>query len=273
MVITSADREQLRSEGWVLVRGVVPPNNVRAALRSICAFHEIVMDDPTTWYRVPPECWDIVPVHHAESFWDNRALPTVHAAFAELIGTERLWVSMDRGSLKPPASGHPAFDRTTALHWDAKPRERLRDPRPWLQGLVFLTDTTPERAPFECVPSLFRDAADWLAAHSDANDEPDVAGREVVQVTGKAGDLVVWNALLPHRPGNNDADAPRAAQYIAMHEAGTRKETAQERVALWRDRRVPPGWRSWPPTVIDPEPGPVPELDALGRRLLGLDPW
>jgi hypothetical protein len=33
------------------------------------------------------------------------------------------------------------------------------------------------------------------------------------------------------------------------------------------------GWVVAPPTVIDPEPGPPAELDALGRRLLGLDSW
>jgi ectoine hydroxylase-related dioxygenase (phytanoyl-CoA dioxygenase family) len=178
---------------------------------------------------------------------------------------------MDRGGFKPPASGSPAYDRTTAIHWDGAPAERILEPWPSVQGMLFLTDTSAELGPFECVPSLYRDAREWLARHPETT-EPDVAGREVVRVTGRAGDLLIWNQLLPHRGGRNDGATPRVTQYIAMQRAGSCAQ-AEERVALWRDRRVPPWWRDWPPTVLDPEPGPRAELDALGRKLLGLDSW
>jgi hypothetical protein len=56
-------------------------------------------------------------------------------------------------------------------------------------------------------------------------------------------------------------------------QAGTRKVTAASRVALWRHKRVPKFWRTWPATVKDPEPGAPAVLDALGRKVLGLDPW
>jgi Phytanoyl-CoA dioxygenase (PhyH) len=273
-IFSTVDQEHFSREGWVVARGVVPGANVRRAVDAICAFHGIVLDDPSTWYRTPVEAWDIVPVHHAQAFWDNRSLPRVHRAFAEILGTERLWVSMDRGGFKPPARGDARYDRVSAIHWDAKPRERLLEAAPWLQGMIFLTDTTEEAGPFECVPSLYRDVAAWLAAHPDPKDnEPDVGDRRIVRVTGRAGDLVIWNALLPHRGGRNDGTAPRITQYVSMREAGSAEEAA-ERVGLWRDRRVPPWWRSWPPTVLDPEPGDGPaHLDALGRKLLGLDLW
>jgi ectoine hydroxylase-related dioxygenase (phytanoyl-CoA dioxygenase family) len=140
--------------------------------------------------------------------------------------------------------------------------------------MIFLTDTTPEAGPFECVPSLYRDAAGWLAAHPGPEEsEPDIGDREVVRVTGQAGDLVVWNQLLPHRGGRNEGASPRVTQYVSMGPAKSAEEAA-ERVALWRDRRVPPWWRSFPPTVVDPEPGEGPaQLSALGRKLLGLDAW
>lgn len=270
-IFDAEQRAHFQREGWVVARSVAPPENVRRAIDAICGFHGIAISDPSTWYRVPVDAWDVVPVHQAQAFWDNRSLPLVHAAFAELHGTERLWVSMDRGGFKPPASGHPSYDRTTDIHWDAKPRERIEDPVPFFQGMLFLTDTTAECGPFECVPSLYREAREWLAARPDAT-EPDATGREIVKVTGRAGDLVIWNALLPHRGGRNDGALPRVTQYISMQPAGSR-EKAAERVALWRENRVPPHWRDWPPTVIDPEPSPRAALDALGRKLLGLDEW
>jgi ectoine hydroxylase-related dioxygenase (phytanoyl-CoA dioxygenase family) len=271
MIFDAGARAQFEREGWLVARSVAPLKNVRAAVDAICGFHGIDPDDPSTWYRVPPEANDMVPVHHAQAFWDNRSLPRVHQAFAELHGTSKLWVSIDRGGFKPPTSGHPHYDRSTEIHWDAKPRERIVDPIPILQGVLFLTDTAPDAGPFECVPSLYREARTWLTEHPDAT-APDVTGREIVRVAGKAGDLVIWNALLPHRAGRNDGKTPRITQYISMQPAALRGN-AEARVALWRDNRVPEGKRSWPPTVIDPEPGPRAELDALGRKLLGLDSW
>jgi hypothetical protein len=272
MIFTDADRAHFRAEGWIVARAVAPPENVRAAITEICAFHDISLDDPSTWYRIPAESWDVVPIHQGQAIWDNRALPRVHAAFAELLGTERLWVSMDRTGFKPPAHGHRKFDRSSAIHWDDKPRERLDDPKLRLQGMLYLTDTSAEQGAFECVPSLFREAVAWLRANPK-KDEPDVTGHARVKIPGNAGDLVIWNSWLPHRGGRNEGTTPRLTQYISMFEAGTRSLTADERVALWRDKRVPKTWRDWPATVRDPEPGPPARLDALGRKLLGLDPW
>src|SRR5438045_2090228 len=94
------DLDQFRREGWVLVRGVAPESNLRTAIETICAFHDIRLDAPASWRRVPAECWDVVPIHQAQAIWDNRSLPAVHAAFAEILGTEKLWVSMDRCGFK-----------------------------------------------------------------------------------------------------------------------------------------------------------------------------
>jgi len=49
-----------------------------------------------------------------------------------------------------PAKGD--FDRETAIHWDAKPRERIRDPVPSLQGMIFLTDTVEPRHRHHAAP-------------------------------------------------------------------------------------------------------------------------
>src|SRR4051812_16152747 len=73
MIFDAHDRAHFEREGWVIARGVVPPENIRAAIDAICRFHAIDLHDPSTWYRVPPEAWDIVPVHHAQAFWNNRS--------------------------------------------------------------------------------------------------------------------------------------------------------------------------------------------------------
>jgi hypothetical protein len=272
MIFSDADRAQFQSQGYAVARGVAPPGHIQAAVEEICAFHGTWLDDPKSWYRIPADSWDVVPIHQSQAMWNNRSLPRVHAAFAELLGTEKLWVSMDRAGFKPPARGNPKFDRFSTIHWDDAPRERLNDFSLRVQGLLYLTDTAAEQGAFECVPSILPLAREWLRANP-GKDEPDVRGHALVPVPGKAGDLVIWNSMLPHRGGKNLGATPRLTQYISMFEVGGRGQTAEERVALWREKRVPKTWRGWPATVRDPEPGPVAVLDGLGRKLLGLDAW
>jgi Phytanoyl-CoA dioxygenase (PhyH) len=261
------DHEHFRTQGWVVVPQVAGPDTIGPLIEEICAFHRIDLRDPKTWNRIPPASWDVVPIHQSQAVWNHRQLPAVHAAFAELLGTPKLWVSMDRTGFKPPAN------RESAIHWDDRPRERLDRPELLrVQGMLYLTDTDERHGAFECVPSIFPNTLKWLAANPRKND-PDVKGHAIVKVPGRAGDLVIWNTLLPHRGGKNTGTLPRLTQYLTMHEAGTRGDTAAERVALWKGKRVPEHWRAWPATVRDPEPGPPAELSPLGRKLLGLDAW
>jgi hypothetical protein len=118
------DRAHLVREGWVVVRNVAPVANVRAAIDAICAFHAIDPDDASTWSRIPPEAWDIVPVHHAQALWDNRALPRMHEVFAEVLGTEKPWVSMDRG---PAGSAKDAAERVALFEGKRVPAFRAGD--------------------------------------------------------------------------------------------------------------------------------------------------
>jgi len=84
---------------------------------------------------------------------------------------------------------------------------------------------------------------------------------------------VIWNALLPHRGGRNGGASPRITQYVSMQPASSFTVKGAERVELWKQTRVPEHWRSFLPTVIDPEPRAPAELSELGRKLLGLDAW
>jgi hypothetical protein len=271
MVFSPDELEQFRRDGYVVARAVAPAERLHAAIEVICAFHRVRLDQPSTWHRIPADSWDIVPIHQAQELWDIRSLPVIHQAFSELLGTPRLWVSMDRAGYKPPVRGHRELERSTPFHWDTDVRAAASSSEARVQGMLYLTDTSADQGAFECVPSLYRELPQWLAAHPGA-DKPDVEGREVVRVPGRAGDLVIWSARLPHRGGRNDGATPRLTQYLSMKPArGAR--AAEERVALWRERRVPENWRSWPSTVVDPQPPPNARQNAQGRNQLRLDPW
>lgn len=241
---------------------MVPEALLAPARRAIAEVLGVDPDDPVRRYPARRLSWSVVPVHHAQAFWDVRQHPRLYEVFRELHGRDDLWVSMDRAIYKVPS--HPDFPDESRLHWDLDPRV----PRePAYQGMIFLTDTPAEQGAFECVPAIFRDLPSYLRDHApeDPVDGP------TVRAPVSAGDLVLWDARLPHHGGANTGDRPRMSLAVVMNPAGTEEER-HERIGWWRDRRAPPWWRGWPGQV-DPEPGGPAALTALGRRLVGLDPW
>jgi ectoine hydroxylase-related dioxygenase (phytanoyl-CoA dioxygenase family) len=271
-MIGATDRARFVEQGYLVVEGVVP-DALCARVRSVIAdFTGVDDDDPSTWQRQGAHGHGIVPVHHAQALWDVRQLPAMHALFAALYETERLWVSVDRVSVKVPARTFETAYNVDHVHWDGDPR---RAGGRSIQGLVYLADTAPEQGAFCCVPGLFRDLDGWLPEHQDDPNplRPDVTGYEVLPVGAPAGSLVLWDRRMPHSSGENLCDRPRWVQYVAMHPAGD--DTARAALArLWREKR-PPDWalRQNVPGQQNPEPGEPATLTPLGRRLAGVDPW
>jgi Phytanoyl-CoA dioxygenase (PhyH) len=269
-ILSEADHTFFREHGYLAVPDILPLESCQAAIAEMCAFLDVDQADPKTWYRKNLGSNGIVPIHHPQVFWNNRQHPKIHEVFSELYGTEKLWVTMDRGSFKPPFRPQLFAKRDDCwLHWDVDPRKAKGVT---IQGLVYLTDTEAHQGTFEGIPSIYRSLPTWLRQHKMLYPlEPRIKPDDIVGVSGRAGTLVLWNALLPHRSGLNYTEKPRFVQYIAMNQAGNEQER-QERVKLWKERRVPKYWRGWR-YQIEPEPGEPAALDALGRKLLGLDVW
>jgi len=199
----------------------------------------------------------------------------MHQVFAELWGTEKLWVTMDRAIFLPPARHtHPRL----GLHWDIDPRIDSGV----VQGIVYLTDTPSERGAFLAVPSVLQQLDSWLARQPADFDftHADFSGEEAVAVPGKAGDVIIWNPRLPHGPGENTSSLPRMVQAITMFPAPSGEVTTvaggawtrAEQISWWREKRPPPWWRGLHGQQ-DPEPGEPARLTELGRKLIGLDRW
>ena len=75
-----------------------------------------------------------------QAIWDNRQHPRVHQAFARRFGEEKLWVSLDRANMKPPArEDKPDWNNRGMIHWDL---DTSQQPIQFgVQGVLYLTDT------------------------------------------------------------------------------------------------------------------------------------
>jgi ectoine hydroxylase-related dioxygenase (phytanoyl-CoA dioxygenase family) len=164
-------------------------------------------------------------------------------------------------------------------HWDL-PIEQI-DTIPFgVQGVLALGDTPAEVGGFICVPGFHKIAADWVKSRpGQGSAVPDLSilpsGYEMVPVPMKAGDLLIWNRLLLHGNGYNVSEVPRLAQYITMSPAPEGDEWERrrhERIALWQERRAPSGFPG-DSRGREQTHNKTAELTALGRRLLGTDPW
>ena len=284
-IFSPEDLAHFETQGYVILRQAIPARQVAATTAAIWQFLGMAPDRPDDWYRPPHTPNGSVPMHQHQSFWDNRQAPRVYNAFRQLWKTPRLWVSLDRASMKPPASQrHPEWDYPSFLHWDLDFGET--PVRFGLQGVLCLSDSTVDHGGFHCIPGMHRDTIEWSRtplAQRDPKAPPACDPARIETIEARPGDLIIWHRALPHGSGVNRSNRPRLAQYILCAPAGSaisdqhsvdapRVEILdylrRQRIAQWQ-RRVGPSGLGLDPREI----GPPAHLTPLGRKLLGLDSW
>ena len=280
-VLTEQDLQFWNENGYVVVEQAVPAENVEAVKQSIWAFTGFSPDRPDEWNR-PPERRNgmeelngagMIEMYHHPALWANRQLPRVHGAFADIWGTDALWVTIDRANFNPPNRDGRTFEGF--IHWDIDTSE---DPLPFdVQGVLALTDVAEGDGGFQCVPGMPRLFPEWVKTQPPDRDpnRPDLTGLTVRAVPLKAGDLLIWNSQLAHGVSPNRSDHPRMAQYIAMSPAQEDNEAARQwRIKSWL-HRLPPVGDPFPgdPRELEQKHGTTAALTPLGRKLLGLDRW
>ncbi len=279
-VLSQEDRSFWEDQGYVIVPDAVPPENLKALAEVIWDFQGMDPENPESWYREPAfiEMAELnrsgmVELYHHQALWDNRQHPKVHEVFSEIWGTEKLWVTIDRANMNLPL--RPGWEFSGFIHWDIDTSQR---PLPFeVQGLLALQDTPENGGGFQCVPGFPGRFEEWLRTQPSDRDpmRPDLTGLEVKQIRMRAGDLLIWNSLLPHGASPNRSELPRLAQYISMFPVPPDSEgLRQERIRSWRERRLREGY-AFPgdPGKREQTFGTTAELTRLGRKLLGLDLW
>eukprot|EP01043_Picozoa_sp_COSAG02_P059180 COSAG02_NODE_7496_length_2986_cov_25.448563_3_plen_425_part_00 len=213
----------------------------------ICAALAIVDQDPH-------HSWEQVEMYQTQSLWNTRQYPKVHAAFAQIWGTEDLWVSNDRASMIPPTrKDKPDWDYDGFMHWDTDVRSP--EVKFAVQGVLYLEDTPANAGGFQCIPGFVRRYEDWhkalmgeLRIEQRKGEGENISSKDILRkvygaleelqgtegqsIPGKRGSLLIWHSFLAHGNCRNASANPRLAQYITMfpspsaaQEAGGRYST------------------------------------------------
>ncbi|QJI32112.1 phytanoyl-CoA dioxygenase [Pseudomonas sp. ADAK18] len=283
-VLSEADFQHWQTYGFVIVKQAVDAGQIKRTAEFLWEFQEMKAEAPQTWSRRQMRDHamqelngsGMVEAYHHQTFWDNRQTPRVVDAFIDIWDREDLWVTIDRANLNTPNQAARPF--SGFIHWDA---DTSLTPLPVnVQGVLALSDTTPESGGFQCYPQLFKDFIEWRKSAPEERDpwRPDVATLpwEAQFVPMQAGDLLIFNSLLAHgiRP-NTSAAQVRIAQYIAFSPAQPDNAQLRDwRVQSWRERSAPQGYafpgdpREWEKTRYAQA-----QLSALGEKILGSSPY
>ncbi|MGP8307706.1 phytanoyl-CoA dioxygenase family protein [Vibrio sp. YIC-376] len=279
--LTQEQFEFWQHNGYLVIPQIISQEAVKRSQEFLWEFQEMDPLDPQTWYQAQRRDHAMVELNNSgmvecynnQVLWNNRQNPDVYNAFVDIWDQENLWVTIDRANLNPPNKSGREF--SGFIHWDA---DSSLDPLPVnVQGVLALSDTSEDTGGFQCVPELYRQLEVWRKTQPDDRDPyvPDLTGFDVEFISMKAGDLLIFNSLLPHGIRPNQSDQVRMAQYISMVPAEEDNQTIRDwRINSWKERIPPQGFafpgdpRNWEQTKY-----PQAELTALGEKLLGLTSW
>ena len=282
-VMSEEDWEFWMHNGYIVIKNAVPKEQAQRTADFLWEFEEKDPKDPESWYA-PPRAemkmkeltgTGMVEVYNNQHLWNNRQMQPVYDAFADVWGTEKLWVTIDRANLNFP--NRPGHEQKGFIHWDYDPETRPQN----VQGVLALADQTDENmGGFQCIPWLYRNYDSWKLSQPEDRDrfQPDISGitNKIVKVKLEAGDLLIFNSTEPHgiRP-NKSEDKIRIAQYISMMPAEEDNEALKQwRINSWKNRIAPEGYafpgdpRNW-----EQEKYETAKLSPLGEKLLGLKSW
>src|SRR5688500_4218783 len=280
-VLSEEDWQFWITNGYIVIKNAVPKEQVKRLADFLWEFEEKDPNDPATWYT-PPRTemkmneltnTGMDEIYNHQYLWDNRQYPKVHEAFSDIWGTEKLWVTIDRANLNFPI--RPGYEYKGFIHWDYDPETKPQN----VQGVLALVDQTDENmGGFQCIPELYRTYDTWKLTQPEDRDhfKPDTTGFELVKVKMNAGDLLIFNSLLPHGiRANTSGNKVRLAQYISMMPAQEdNKQLREWRISSWKEKKAPEGF-AFPgdPRGWEKNRHGVAELSPLGKKLLGLDNW
>jgi hypothetical protein len=179
------------------------------------------------------------PIWHTKTHWKLRQDPYLYHVFTQIFGTEKLWCTIDRASIKLPKQGEEEFN-----HWDYDPWFGKLDDVSY-QSILNLTERH-----FRCVPESnslkwhedFKKTYTYLASERsrplvmiDKENDPWNLGQIlplglpaktqygcIRDIVCPAGSLVIFSNRLMHSVAKNPTNKIIYGLYLSYFKAGNR---------------------------------------------------
>jgi len=224
-VLSKTDLEHWKANGYILLRKAITEAEQLAANRAIWEFLAADPEDPETWYREHPAISGLMLAftqHEALQAVRNSA--RIRKAYEQLYGSTAIYMVIDKVSFNPPQNSQYQF-RGSPLHWDTSLQLPIPDK---FQGLIYLSDVTPEAGAFQCVPGFHHQISQWMASLPAGTDlrKHALETLQPVSIPGNAGDMIIWHQALPHCASPNLGLQPRLVQYLTYFPDGKADDRA-----------------------------------------------
>ena len=214
-ILSDADMQFWDKNGYIIIKNAIAKEDCLATQQAIWSFLEMDAEIPESWYHIHPKQSGLMvnfsdhPLLHK-----NRESAKIRKAYEQLYQTTALFKTIDKVSFNPPVTPEYNF-KGSQLHWDVS----LHLPIPLgLQGLLYLSDCEAHDGALHCVPGFHNHIEDWLQLVPENAKPREYAAKtltkELVPVTGKAGDFIIWHQALPHCATANHGTYPRMVQYL-----------------------------------------------------------
>ena len=208
-VLDEAELAFWDEHGYVVVPEALSTEEVSALRDLVWDTLGASPDDPASWYAAETD-GIMISLYRHPAIAAARRKARIHKAFAQLWGSENLWVTIDRLGFNPPETATHRFAGSD-IHWDVS----LVQPIPFgTQAVLYLTDTADDQGAFRCVPGFHRGIDAWLDGLGDADPRAVDFSADEKRVAASAGDLVIWRQDLPHAASPNRSERPRLVMYL-----------------------------------------------------------
>ena len=217
-------REAIASNGFVVVKKAIEQHAIDETVREVRQRKQFLEEHDRQGLRDALQ-QGFLPMWNSGAMWRNRSANAISDVYQCLLGTDQLWVSLDRIGYREPKSSESG---RIEGHWDD-------DKRRWdfaeYQGILAISDTGENSGGFACCSNLFRLYRDFgkEAALGSLKSTP----VELNHVDLEAGDFLVFDYRLYHATTPHLTSTPRIVQYIAMRTVGSETERAH-RLEAWR---------------------------------------
>lgn len=238
--LSEQDERRYQRDGFLLVRGLLPDEEVRRIGSWIAEVAALAGHAPELHCYgeegVPGALRQIenfCPVHpklHALAVSD----PLLGAA-SQLLGEEAL-LFKDKINFKPPGGAGYEAHRDGRFWWKDPEGRPMRGwdvyADDFLSALIAVDPSDAANGCLELVAGKHR--RQDLPPEYGPLEEAEAAAMEFQPCPAAPGDVIYFNALVPHRSGSNRSDRPRRALYLTYHP----RRAGDQRARYFRDKQL-----------------------------------